>query len=222
MSTLLNFEDFLNESASAEAIEAPELQGKTTDIDDYNSQVKNMLASGEQSKINGDPYYTDKAKSKAYTQDTMNLVAAYANKKFKVPSWGTVKPATFVFQKWADSDWSSSGPRKGAGFWVYAARVEESKLDDTFYPTVYIDVAVGYDQSALNFDWHSPFDKVRKPDLKVAPGSYNGFITIYKRNGEEFEMENASYFTMDQLVKFDPNWKALFQGIASIAKKYSV
>jgi hypothetical protein len=39
MSTLLNFEDFLNESASMEAIEAPELQGETTDIDGYNSQV---------------------------------------------------------------------------------------------------------------------------------------------------------------------------------------
>jgi hypothetical protein len=222
MSTLLNFEDFLNESTSTEAIEAPELQGETTDIDGYNSQVSNMLATGEEAKVNNDPYYSDQAKAKAYVQDTKNIVTAYANKKFKVPSWGAIKPATFVFEKWADADWSSSGPRKGAGFWVYATRVEESRYDDRYYPTVYIDVAVGYDQSALNFDWHSPFDRVKKPDLKVTPGSYNGFITIYKRNGEEFEMKSAAYFTMDQLVKLDPSWKSLFQSIANVAKKYTV
>jgi hypothetical protein len=91
MSTLLNFEDFLNESTSMEAIEAPELQGKTTDIDGYNSQVSNMLATGEEAKVNNDPYYSDQAKAKAYVQDTKNIVAAYANKKFKAPSWGAIK-----------------------------------------------------------------------------------------------------------------------------------
>jgi len=222
MNKLLRFDDFLNESASMEAMEAPELKGKTSDIADYKSQVENMLASGDQAKVNEDPYYTDKNKSKAYYQDTKNLVAAYGGKDFKIPEWGQIKPATFKIEKWADASWSASGPRKGAGVWMYATRTQESKYDDRYYPTVFIDVAVGYDQKALNFEWHSPFDKVKKQDLKVAPGAYNGFVAVYKRNGEDFQMENASYFTMDQLIKLDPNWKGLFQGLANLAKKYSV
>ena len=74
----------------------------------------------------------------------------------------------------------------------------------------------------MNFDWHTPFDKVKKPELKVVSGSYNGFVAVYKRNGEEFEMESASYFTMAELIKLDPNWKGVFQAIANIAKKYSI
>lgn len=222
MNKLLNFEGFLNESASADAMEAPELAGKTSDLEGYKSQVEDMLATGEQAKVNSDDYYSDKAKAKAYTQDTKNLVATYAGKDLKIPSWGQIKPASFKLEKWADSSWSASGPRKGAGVWVYATRTQESKIDDRYYPTVFIDVAVGYDSDALNFEWHSPFDKVKKPNLSVPTGGYNGFITVYKRNGEDFQMENSQYYTMADLIKLDPNWKGFFQGLANIAKKYSV
>lgn len=222
MNMLLNFNDFLNESVSMEAIESPDLTGKTSDLVGYKTQIEDMLATDAEAKVDNDDYYSDKAKAKTYVQDTKNLIAAYGGKDFKIPAWGQVKPATFKIEKWADASWSASGPRKGAGLWVYATRVQESKLDDRYYPTVFIDIAVGYDQKSLNFEWHSPFDKVKKPDLKVVPGSYNGFITVYKRNGEDFQMENASYFTMDELIKLDPNWKGLFQGLANLAKKYSV
>jgi hypothetical protein len=205
-----------------ESIEAPELKGKTSDLKGYKSQIQNMFATGDQAKLNSDDYYSDKTKSKEYIQETQKLISTYVGKNLKIPSWGQVKPATFKIEKWADSSWSSSGPRKGAGVWVYAARIEESKYDDRYYPTIFIDIAVSYDVKSLNFEWNSPFNKDKKRDLTIPAGSYNGFIGVYKRDGEEFQMENNSHYIMDDLIKLDPNWKGLFQGLANIAKKYSV
>jgi hypothetical protein len=217
MDKLLNFEGFINESVSAEAMESPELGAVAYTVQDFIEEPD--------TDTDGDrDFYKDAAKRKAYTADCTKLISTWNRKLLKVPYWGQVKPATFEMDKFADVSWSSAGPRKGAGVWNYATRKEVSKFDDKYNPEIYLAAYVSYDAEHLNFEYKGDLNMANKKSapLNVPSGSYNGYAVLYKRDGENFSSESSAVFTKDELIKLDPNWKNYFEGLATIAKKYSI
>lgn len=217
MDKLLNFEGFLNESISAEAMESPELGAVAYTVTDF-------IEEPDADDDGGRDFYKDVAKRKAYTQDCTKLISTWNRKLLKVPYYGQVKPATFEMDKFADVSWSSAGPAKGAGVWNYATRKEVSKYDDKYNPEIYLAAYVSYDAKELNFEYKGDVNMAKQKVnvLNVPSGSYNGYAVLYKRDGENFSSESSIVFTKDELIKADPNWKSYFEGLATIAKKYSI
>ena len=217
MDKLLNFEGFLNESISAEAMESPELGAVAYTVTDF-------IEEPDTDDDGGRDFYKDAAKRKAYTQDCTKLISTWNRKLLKVPYYGQVKPATFEMDKFADVSWSSAGPAKGAGVWNYATRKEVSKYDDKYNPEIYLAAYVSYDAKELNFEYKGDVNMAKQKVnvLNVPSGSYNGYAVLYKRDGENFSSESSIVFTKDELIKADPNWKSYFEGLATIAKKYSI
>jgi hypothetical protein len=217
MNKLLNFEGFINESVSAEAMESPELGSVAYTVQDF---IEEPDADGDGDR----DFYSDVAKRKAYTQDCTKLISTWNRKLLKVPYYGQVKPATFEMDKFADISWASAGPRKGAGVWNYATRKEVSKYDDKYNPEIYLAAYVSYDAKELNFEYRGDLNTAKQKAnvLNVPSGSYNGYAVLYKRDGENFSSDSSTVFTKDELIKTDPNWKAYFEGLATIAKKYSI
>jgi hypothetical protein len=217
MNKLLNFDGFINESVSAEAMESPELGSVAYTVADFIEEPD--------TDTDGDrDFYKDAAKRKAYTQDCTKLISTWNRKLLKVPYWGQVKPATFEMDKFADVSWASAGPRKGAGVWNYATRKEVSKYDDKYNPEIYIAAYVSYEAKELNFEYKGDLNTAKQKVnvLNVPSGSYNGYAVLYKRDGENFSSDSSTVFTKDELIKADPNWKNYFEGLATIAKKYSI
>lgn len=210
MEKLLNFGEFLNESVAMDSIEMPEIKTDSVELSEINPEPKG-----------GDDFYSDSAKRTKYTQECKSLATSFKNKGLKVPEWGMVKPATFIMGDYADCSWSSAGPRQGAGIWNYATRKEVSKLQEKYNPEVYVAGYVYYNQDELNFEYKSDARKTYT-ELKVPKGSYNGYVAIYKREGEKSTFDAVSTFTMDQLIKFDPLWKDYFSKLAAIANKYKM
>ena len=217
MDKLLNFDRFINESVSAEAMESPELGSVAY-------AVQNFIEEPDTDTDGDRDFYKDVAKRKAYTQDCTKLISTWNRKLLKVPYWGQVKPATFEMDKFADVSWSSAGPRKGAGVWNYATRKEFSKINDKYNPEIYLAAYVSYDGENLNFEYKEDLNMAGQKVnvLNVPSGSYNGYAVLYKRNGENFSSGSSMVFTKDELIKTDPNWKSYFEGLATIAKKYAI
>jgi len=218
MRKLLKFNEFLNEAQSVESLETPEIQGQKMSLMDLQSQMGNT-----EKKEVSDPHYSNQALSKEYENDLKKLISEFSKKTFKVPEWGFSKPATFSLEKYADDCWSITGRRKGAGFWAYSKRLEKGRYEGDYFPEVFIQVIVGRDAEALNFEWLSNNNK--KQPLKISttdPNSFNGFVTIYKRNGDDFDYDSETKFSMDEVKKIDPNWIELFKKLLILSRKYGI
>jgi hypothetical protein len=219
MRKLLKFNEFLYEAQSAESIESPEMQGEKMSLIDLQSQ----MGSVEKSDKMADPHYSNSKLRSSYEKDLKDLIMEFSNKTFKVPEWGFTKPASFALEKYADDCWSITGPGKGAGFWAYSKRLEKGNYGGDYFPEVFIQVIAGRDAKSLNFEWLTNENK--KQPLKILstdPNSFNGFITIYKRVGDDFDYDTEQKFSMEELVKIDPKWKEVFKKLIDLSRKYGI
>jgi hypothetical protein len=201
------FESYVFEAANAESLETSEISNGV-DTAEYLTSAK-----GESSD--------DRSSDKAYLADCKKFANSLRGKVFKVPAYGMISKATFKFGDFADCAFGAKGESKGAGVWNDSTRVQESKLEKSYYPTTFIAGYVSKDKEWADFDFN-PSSHGAKKALKPGDEGYYGYLNIHRREGKELDVKTSpEKFTMQELVAVDPQWKSYFKGLFDIAAKYA-
>ena len=197
------FENYLFEAANAEILESPNVVNGV-DTEEYLTKVKAEEAN-------------DRDKKSEYFAACKQFASSFAGKSMKVPNYGMIPKSTFRFEGFADCCFSIMGMSKGAGVWNNAIRKEESKIEDGYFPTVFVAGYVTKDKGFADMDFLNTPNKTLTPALS----GYYCYINIHKRIGSDLSLESTEEkFTMQELVALDPQWKVYFQGLCDIADKY--
>jgi hypothetical protein len=202
MKYLNPFDSFLLESATETSIESPQIK-KASTIDDY-FDAKNLKDDS------GDPSF------KKYQTACQNFANKHLGKTYKVPKYGMVETPTFKIGTYEDCAWSEK-LNGGSGVWTKGQRVEVSKLQENYFPEVFIAGYVVPGTGSPNFILSgSDLDpKKVKPSLS----GYYCILTIHKRDKEKLDTGvRVSGFDYNDLIAVDPNWKKYFEGLINLAK----
>jgi hypothetical protein len=138
----------------------------------------------------------------------------------KVPNYGMIPKSTFRMEGFADCCFSIMSMAKGSGVWNDAVRKEESKLEDGYFPTVFVAGYVTKDKGFADIDFNADINGPKK-SLAPALSGYYCYLNIHKRIGKDIDMKpTPEKFSMQELVALDPQWKAYFQGLVNLATKF--
>jgi hypothetical protein len=197
------FESYLNESSVENSIESPQIS-KASTVDSYFDLKKLKDADS------GDPSF------KKYQIACQNFAKSHTGKNYKIPKYGMVKLPTFKIGTYEDCAWSEK-LNGGSGVWTKGQRVEVSKLQENYFPEVFIAGYVVPGTGSPNFILSgSDLDpKKVKPSLS----GYYCILTIHKRDKEKLDTGvRVSGFDYNDLIAVDPNWKKYFEGLINLAK----
>jgi len=202
------FEGFVFEMQAAEIQENPDALQKVS-VEDFRSKVSGSEESESASSPNPE--------QQAYYKACKTFAASNVGKKLKVPVYGMVQNPVFKLEGFADVCFSHFD-HKGAGVWVKATRIEESRLEDKYYPQVFVAAYVTTDAQYADFDFN-PDLYGKKIPLKKSANGYYCYALLHKRIGENLDLKSTPCkFTYDELVSLDPNWRTYFDGLIKIAK----
>lgn len=200
------FENYLFEAANAETLESPEI-AKGVEVEDYLAKVK-----GEEA--------ADRDKDSEYFAACKQFAASFTGKSMKVPNYGMIPKSTFKFEGFGDCCFSIMSMAKGSGVWNNAVRKEESKLEDNYFPTVFIAGYATKDKSFADMDFNAEVNGPKKA-LTPALSGYYCYLNVHKRIGKELDLRGTpEKFSMQELVALDPQWKGYFQSLVNLAIKF--
>ena len=200
------FENYLFEAANAEILESPNVVNGV-DTEEYLTKVKAEEAN-------------DRDKKSEYFAACKQFASSFAGKSMKVPNYGMIPKSTFRFEGFADCCFSIMGMSKGAGVWNNAIRKEESKIEDGYFPTVFVAGYVTKDKGFADMDFNADVNGPKKA-LVPALSGYYCYLNIHKRIGKDIDMKPMpEKFSMQELVTLDPQWKGYFQNLINLASKF--
>jgi hypothetical protein len=200
------FENYLFEAANAEILESPNVVNGV-DTEEYLTKVKAEEAN-------------DRDKKSEYFAACKQFASSFAGKSMKVPNYGMIPKSTFRFEGFADCCFSIMSMSKGAGVWSNAIRKEESKMEDGYFPTVFVAGYVTKDKGFADMDFNADVNGPKKA-LAPALSGYYCYLNIHKRIGKDIDMKPMpEKFSMQELVTLDPQWKGYFQNLINLASKF--
>jgi hypothetical protein len=200
------FENYLFEAANAEILESPNVVNGV-DTEEYLTKVKAEEAN-------------DRDKKSEYFAACKQFASSFAGKSMKVPNYGMIPKSTFRFEGFADCCFSIMSMTKGAGVWSNAIRKEESKMEDGYFPTVFVAGYVTKDKGFADMDFNADVNGPKKA-LAPALSGYYCYLNIHKRIGKDIDMKPMpEKFSMQELVTLDPQWKGYFQNLINLASKF--
>jgi hypothetical protein len=199
------FENYLFESANAELLESPELLNGV-DTQEYMSKFKGEISG-------------DRVKNEEYLADCKKFGTSMNGKSLKVPNYGMVPKSTFKLGDFADCSFAIKAEGEGAGVWNTATRMEKSKIEDGYYPLVFLAGYVTKDKEFAESDFNSEMNGQKKP-IKPDADGYYCYVNIHRRQGQDLDAKAIpEKFTMQELVTLDPQWKSYFKSLCEIASK---